>query len=79
MNSLEEMIEKALVTVQAEELFSKKNLQQTIDAAENKACEINVPVTICISDLAGNPRMLYRMVDAKLVSLTLAPKKQIQL
>lgn len=75
MNNLEEMIEKAVLTVQAEALFSKKNLQKTIDIAENKAQEINVPVTICISDLAGNPRILYRMAEAKLVSLTLAPKK----
>lgn len=75
LNNLDKLVEKALIAVQSEALFSKNNLQQAIDAAERKAHEINVPVTICISDISGNPRMLYRMEDAKLVSLTLAPKK----
>ncbi|MGO3732288.1 MAG: GlcG/HbpS family heme-binding protein [Vagococcus sp.] len=75
MNSLDKLVEKALINIQADALFSKANLQQAIDAAEQKAQDIHVPVTICISDLSGNPRMLYRMEEAKLVSLTLAPKK----
>jgi len=75
MSSLDEMIEKALIMVKADLLFSKENMQKSIDVAEKKAKEINVPVTICITDITGNPRMIYRMSEAKLVSLTLAPKK----
>ncbi len=75
LNNIEELVEKALINIQAEALFSKDNLQHAIDMGEKKAQEINVPVTLCISDISGNPRMLYRMEDAKLVSLTLAPKK----
>lgn len=75
MNNVDSLVEKALIIVQSEALFSKSNLQKTIDQAEEKAQQLGVPVTICISDIAGNPRMLYRMADAKLVSLTLAPKK----
>ncbi|MGX7024755.1 GlcG/HbpS family heme-binding protein [Vagococcus hydrophili] len=77
MNNIDKLVEKALITIQSEALFSKENLQKTIDVAESKAREIEVPVTICISDLSGNPRMFYRMEDAKLVSLTLAPKKAL--
>lgn len=72
---LNEAIEKAIKMVHADVLFSKENLMRVIDVAEAKAREIKVPVTICISDVAGNARMLYRMPEAKLVSLTLAPKK----
>lgn len=77
LNDIDKLVEKALINIQAEALFSKLNLQKTIDAAESKAQEIAVPVTICISDISGNPRMLYRMEEAKLVSLTLAPKKAL--
>lgn len=75
MNDLDELIEKALATVQGEALFSKTNLYHTVDMAVAKAEAIKVPVTICISDSAGEPRMVYRMPEAKLVSLRLAPKK----
>lgn len=75
VNNIDQLVEKALINIQAEALFSKDNLQQAINKGEEKAREIQVPVTICISDISGNPRMLYRMEDAKLVSLTLAPKK----
>ena len=71
----ESLVERALAYVKGELLFTKTNLQHAIDVAEQKAQAINVPVTICISDQAGNPRILYRMEKANLVSLTLAPKK----
>ena len=72
---LERQVEKAIAQIKAEIYFSKENLQRVIDVAEKKALEIDVPVTICISDISGHPRMFYHMPDANIVSITLAPKK----
>ncbi len=44
-------------------------------AALEAARELAVPVVIAIVDRHGNPVMTYRMTDALLVSLDLAPKK----
>ncbi len=74
-NDLEGKVEKALAYLKAETYFEKDNLHRVIDVAEQKAQEINVPVTICISDMSGHPRMYYHMPEANIVSITLAPKK----
>ena len=51
--------------------FLHRLLQQAICAAN----ELQVPVVIALTDRHGNAILTYRMPDALLVSLELAPKK----
>jgi uncharacterized protein GlcG (DUF336 family) len=73
--NFDEKIEKVIAYLKAETYFEKDNLYRIIDEAEQKAQEMNVPVTICITDMSGHPRMFYHMPEANIVSITLAQKK----
>ena len=64
--NFDEKIEKVIAYLKAETYFEKDNLYRIIDVAEQKAQEINVPITICISDMSGHPRMFYHMPEANI-------------
>lgn len=49
--------------------------RKIIDACIEKACEIEVPMVICVTDDSGNIIALERMDDALLVSLDIAKDK----
>ncbi|MCH4008643.1 GlcG/HbpS family heme-binding protein [Companilactobacillus sp.] len=55
--------------------FDRHNLQKALDAGEKKANDMNVGVTMCITDAYAQPILMYHMPNANMVSLELAPKK----
>lgn len=46
-----------------------------VEAAEQKAVEISVPMVISVVDMGGNLVLLHRMEDSLLASLEIAPNK----
>ena len=48
---------------------------QMVEAAEQKAVEISVPMVISVADMGGNLVLLHRMENSLLASLEIAPNK----
>ncbi len=65
----------ALTPHPAEDLLDFHLVHSLMRAALDAARELAIPVVMAIVDRHGNPVMTYRMPDALLVSLELAPKK----
>lgn len=49
--------------------------KQTVEAAEERADELDVPVVITVTNAEGNLIALHRMDDAKLVSVNISKNK----
>lgn len=49
--------------------------KQTVEAAENHADELGVPVVVSVTNAEGNLLVLHRMDDAKLVSVNISKNK----
>ncbi|SUP44265.1 GlcG/HbpS family heme-binding protein [Veillonella criceti] len=59
----------------AEATVLRKMAKLLLEGAEHKAEELGVPMVISIVDAHGNPVLLYRMVNALLVSTDIAAGK----
>lgn len=68
-------IQQAITNQDGQSIFARKVLQKAFDAGEDRANQLGVGVTMCVTDALANPIMLYHMPNANLVSLELAPKK----